>query len=89
MTELCVRCSASDDMERLMIGKLKMRNGSQYTSKLEGMYVELWTILYNRVYSVGMMNDLLVGVNHQPEFDQHCAITNRLSNTEFQVFCRN
>ena len=46
MTELCVRCSASDDMERLMIGKLKMRNGSQYTSKLEGMYVEFWTILY-------------------------------------------
>lgn len=33
--------SASDDMERLMIGKLKLRCGSQFTSKMEGMMNDL------------------------------------------------
>ena len=31
--------SASDEMERLMIGKLKLRCGSQFTSKLEGRLI--------------------------------------------------
>ena len=33
--------SASDDMERAMIGKLKMRCGVQFTAKLEGMMNDL------------------------------------------------
>ncbi|CAN0404420.1 unnamed protein product, partial [Hapterophycus canaliculatus] len=33
--------SASDDMERLMIGKLKLKCGSQFTSKMEGMMNDL------------------------------------------------
>jgi len=33
--------SASDDMERSFIGKLKMRCGAQFTSKLEGMLNDL------------------------------------------------
>lgn len=33
--------SASDDMERLLIGKLKLRCGAQFTSKLEGMLNDL------------------------------------------------
>eukprot|EP00607_Mallomonas_marina_P010807 CAMPEP_0182421016 /NCGR_PEP_ID=MMETSP1167-20130531/6181_1 /TAXON_ID=2988 /ORGANISM="Mallomonas Sp, Strain CCMP3275" /LENGTH=798 /DNA_ID=CAMNT_0024597697 /DNA_START=51 /DNA_END=2447 /DNA_ORIENTATION=+ len=34
------RCS-SDDMERLMIGKLKLKCGAQFTSKMEGMINDL------------------------------------------------
>ena len=34
--------SASDEMERVMIGKLKLRCGSQFTSKMEGMLF-LWS----------------------------------------------
>lgn len=34
------RCS-SDDMERLMIGKLKLKCGAQFTSKMEGMVNDL------------------------------------------------
>lgn len=33
--------SASDDMEKLMISKLKLRNGSQFTGKMEGMLTDL------------------------------------------------
>ncbi|CAN0082471.1 unnamed protein product, partial [Ectocarpus sp. 6 AP-2014] len=33
--------SASDDMERLMIGKLKLKCGSQFTPKMEGMMNDL------------------------------------------------
>lgn len=33
--------SSSDDMERLMISKLKLRCGSQFTSKIEGMLTDL------------------------------------------------
>jgi len=33
--------SASDDMERLMISKLKLRCGSQFTGKMEGMLTDL------------------------------------------------
>jgi len=33
--------SASDDMERLMISKLKLRCGGQFTSKMEGMLSDL------------------------------------------------
>ena len=33
--------SASDDMERAMIGKLKLQCGSQYTAKMEGMLNDL------------------------------------------------
>jgi cullin 1 len=33
--------SASDDMERLMISKLKIRCGSQFTAKMEGMLTDL------------------------------------------------
>lgn len=33
--------SASDEMERLMIGKLKMRCGAQFTAKMEGMLNDL------------------------------------------------
>ncbi|CAN0119880.1 unnamed protein product, partial [Discosporangium mesarthrocarpum] len=33
--------SASDDMERVMIGKLKLRCGSQFTGKMEGMMNDL------------------------------------------------
>eukprot|EP00611_Tribonema_gayanum_P025330 TRINITY_DN573_c0_g1_i1.p1 TRINITY_DN573_c0_g1~~TRINITY_DN573_c0_g1_i1.p1 ORF type:complete len:748 (-),score=346.79 TRINITY_DN573_c0_g1_i1:64-2307(-) len=33
--------SASDDAERLMIGKLKLKCGSQFTSKMEGMMNDL------------------------------------------------
>merc|ERR1712164_151808 len=33
--------SASDDAERLMIGKLKLRCGSQFTGKMEGMLNDL------------------------------------------------
>ena len=33
--------SASDDMERLMIGKLKLRCGAQFTTKMEGMINDL------------------------------------------------
>ncbi|CBJ29134.1 conserved unknown protein [Ectocarpus siliculosus] len=33
--------SASDDMERLMIGKLKLKCGSQFTFKMEGMMNDL------------------------------------------------
>mmetsp|Transcript_27867 Transcript_27867/g.46836 ORF Transcript_27867/g.46836 Transcript_27867/m.46836 type:complete len:789 (-) Transcript_27867:312-2678(-) len=33
--------SASDDMERLMIGKLKLKCGAQFTSKMEGMLNDL------------------------------------------------
>lgn len=33
--------SSSDDMEKLMISKLKLRCGSQFTSKMEGMLTDL------------------------------------------------
>ncbi|RZK04321.1 MAG: hypothetical protein EOO84_22540, partial [Pantoea sp.] len=33
--------SASDDMERAMIGKLKSRSGTQFTGKMEGMLTDL------------------------------------------------
>ena len=33
--------SVSDDMERSMIGKLKLECGYQYTSKLEGMFMDM------------------------------------------------
>jgi len=33
--------SASDDMERLMIGKLKLKCGAQFTAKMEGMLNDL------------------------------------------------
>jgi cullin 1 len=33
--------SASDDAERLMIAKLKLRCGAQFTSKMEGMLNDL------------------------------------------------
>jgi cullin 1 len=33
--------SASDEMERLMIGKLKLRCGAQFTTKMEGMLNDL------------------------------------------------
>ena len=33
--------SASDDMEKLMLGKLKLRCGAQFTGKMEGMLNDL------------------------------------------------
>jgi cullin 1 len=33
--------SASDDMERVMIGKLKSKTGAQFTAKMEGMMTDL------------------------------------------------
>jgi len=38
---LLAQRSASDDAERLMIGKLKLRCGSQFTGKMEGMLNDL------------------------------------------------
>ena len=46
--------SASDDNEKNMIGKLKLKCGAQFTAKMEGM-----------------MNDLVLGVEHGQDFDAY------------------
>ena len=39
--------SASDEHERMMIGKLKLKCGAQFTSKLEGMLNDLSVVSEN------------------------------------------
>lgn len=65
--------SASDDHERLMIGKLKLRCGSQFTGKMEGMLNDLAIGVDHQADFEQFVNGI------PPAHKHHCALVDDFS----------
>ena len=57
------RVTSRDDAERSMIAKLKLRCGAQFTSKLEGIMVNIHKNAFETAEKYGMPGNYVAGAN--------------------------